>query len=57
MSKVFHYEVKNGESKTPCPYREVARIGSIKCCECVFHYKQDADSRMMICEWDNYSEH
>lgn len=57
MSKVLHYEVKKGVCQTPCPYRAGKSIGSIGCEECVFFNRKDADSGMMICDWDNYSEH
>lgn len=57
MSKVLHYEVRKGKCITPCPYREGKLIGSIRCGECVFFNRKDADSGMMICDWDNYSEH
>ena len=57
MSKVLHYEVRKGKCITPCPHREGKLIGSIRCRECVFFNRKDADSGMMICDWDNYSEH
>ena len=58
MSEVLHYKVKKGVCQTPCPYREEGiLIGTIRCRECVFFNRKDADSGMMICDWDNYSEH
>lgn len=57
MSKVLHYKVKKGVCQTPCPYREGILIGTIRCKECVFFNRKDASSGMMICDWDNYSEH
>lgn len=57
MSKVLHYKVKKGECQTPCPYREGILIGTIRCKECVFFNRKDVSSGMMICDWDNYSEH
>lgn len=57
MSEVLHYKVRNGECLTPCPHREGKLIGSVRCGECVFFNRKDDDSGIMICDWDNYSEH
>ena len=57
MSKVIHYESEGFDCKTPCPYREGILVGSIKCGKCVFLNKNDDESNMLICDWDNYTEH
>ena len=57
MSKVIHYESEGFECTTPCPHREDILVGSRKCNECVFLKKMDDNSNMLICDWDEYSEH
>lgn len=57
MSKVIHYESKGFVCTTQCPYREDVLVGSTKCGKCIFLKKIDDESNMLICDWDEYSEH